>query len=114
MGTAQVPAARYGKAAGADLQMGARQSFSHTQLLALYFPTMLLADKERRRAAALAGGTAITPVGLPSIAAPDEGLGRAGLSTSLPARHTQLQLAPSRAAEAARPRGEGLTVCIEC
>lgn len=64
-------------------------------------------------AAALAGGTAIAPVGLPSVAAPDEGFGRAGLGCSLPTRCVQPQLAPSRAAEAASPRGKGLTACIE-
>lgn len=37
------------------------QLFSLNQLLALSFSTMLLADKEGWRAAALARGTAITP-----------------------------------------------------
>lgn len=46
--------------------MGVMQSFSLIQLLALSISTMLLADKEWWRAAALARGTAIIPGACPA------------------------------------------------
>lgn len=56
-----------GKEVGTDLQMGVMQSFSLIQLLALSISTMLLADKEGWRAAALARGTAIIPGAWPAL-----------------------------------------------
>lgn len=56
---------------GCCLQTGAVQYVAHIQLLPFYFPTVLLADEERWRAAGVARGTAVTPVRLPSIAALD-------------------------------------------
>lgn len=61
-----MPAAHRGRAVGTDLQMGVMQLFSLIQLLALSFATMLLADKEGWRAAALARGTAIIPGACPA------------------------------------------------